>query len=248
MIKRRNNLIVFIAIMLLIPCLTAQNTGYMGKRVIANMGAEFSPAWFRPVCNINFDKEKYNYLAFNCILSPSIEVIAHKTGTAGLVYHYLKTKYNVPYTKDDYDTIYSGDIYILTDAGEAVVDLTAHGFGLFYKQYINGRAPMGPYFRFQFDGFFYKYPSSLENGYVEMKDQLFAMKLEFGNDFLLFNRLRLSTGLSFGLPFGGFKGLGYDTEFLVMTISEQPINEHARSRIFGAYWLGFTVNIGFLAF
>jgi len=106
---------------------------------------------------------------------------------------------------------------------------------------------MGPYFRFQFDGFFYQHYTSLEHT-ATASDQLFAMKLEFGNDFLLFNRLRLSTGLSFGLPFGGFKGLGYDTEFLVMTISEQPINEHARSRIFGAYWLGFTVNIGFLGF
>jgi len=248
--ERRNSLMVFIAILLLMPCLTAQNTGYMGKRIILNMGAEFSPAWRRPVCDMNFPNK---YLSFNTILSPSIEIITHRTGTAGVVYHYLKTKYNVPfsYEKLFYDD-YREEFYYKTIYEEKVNDLTSHGFGLFYKQYINGRAPMGPYLRLQFDGFFFKCPDSFEGGYVEMKDQLFAMKLEFGNDFLLFNRLRLSTGFSFGLPFGGFKALRYDNPwgdiFNWNASGYDDINEYARSRILGAYWLGFTVGIGFLTF
>ena len=248
------NTVLFIAVLLLsTPCLTAQNTGYMGKRVIFNMGAEFSPAWKRPVCNVNFQNNKY--LRFNTILSPSIEIIAHKRGTAGVVYHYLKTKYNVPYTKDDYDTSYFGNdgMYILTNEGEFKADLIAHGFGVFYKQYMkyaDGRSPIGPYIKLQFDGFFFKCPLSYGDRTITVSDKLFAAKIEIGNDFLLFNRLRLSTGFSFGVPFGGFKGLYYENDLFDFryNFDRESFNEYAKSRIFGAYWLGFTVNIGFLAF
>jgi len=263
------NTAVCIVLLCSISCLTAQNTGYMGKRVIVNMGTEFSPAWKRPnfANNPNFH---YKWYSFNYILSPGIEIIVHKRGTVGAVYHYLNTKYNTPMTKEgglwvffmpDATGKISDSIYL----DKPFVDnLTAHGFGIFYKQYMkyaDGRAPAGPYIKLQFDAFFFKCPDTYFNdrfnklsdkglAFVMVPDQLFAAKIEIGNDFLLFNRLRLSTGFSFGLPFGGFKGLYYDNELFDMlkTGSEHvPINEYARSRILGAYWLGFTVNIGFLA-
>ena len=240
---RTNKVFLFVVVLMLsIPCLTAQNTGYMGKRVSVNMGTEFSPAWKRPVCNINFDKEKYNFLAFNCILSPSIEIIATKKSTAGVAYHYLKTKYNTPrqYLEDSWfhdDTVSYDNI---------MENLTAHGFGIFYKLYPI-KAPIGPYFKFQFDGFFYQCVDSYYDRTTMMSDKLFAMKIEFGNDFLFFDRLRFSTGFSLGVPFGGFKGMHWDNTWLDYS-QRHPLHEYARSRILGAYWLGFTVNIGFLAF
>ena len=231
---------IFIVILLCLTAgLTAQNTGYMGKRVIVNMGAEFSPAWMRPI-SYN-PKFQYEWYSFNYILSPGIEIITHKTGTAGIVYHYLSTKYNTPSEESffSYENI--------------VEDLTSHGFGVFYKQYMrfaDGRAPVGPYISLQFDGFFFKCPSSYDDRTTTTTDKLFAMKIEIVNDFLLFNRLRLSTGFSFGLPFGGFSGLHYDNELfeIISDNANLPINQYARSRILGAYWLGFTVGIGFLAF
>ena len=246
--RKRNKLLIFLIFVLLMPCLTAQNTGYMGKRVIVNMGADFSPAWRRPI-NMTIQPK---YLAFNTILSPSIEIITHKGGTAGLVYHFLSTKYNTPLKEDEsftiiwIDSIYDPDLPVLTD-------LKSHGFGIFYKQYLQngrGRSPIGPYFRMQFDGFFFQCPDSYEDRTITMSDRLFAMKLEVGNDFLLFNRLRLSTGFSLGIPFGGYRGLALDNEFIgeFSNFYTKPLNEYARSRILGAYWLGFTVNIGFLAF
>jgi len=253
------NTAVCIVLLCSISCLTAQNTGYMGKRVIVNMGTEFSPAWKRPnfANNPNFH---YKWYSFNYILSPGIEIIVHKRGTVGAVYHYLNTKYNTPRTKE------GGKWFFILDTKGQISDsiyfdkpsvdnLTAHGFGIFYKQYMkyaDGRAPAGPYIKLQFDAFFFKCPDTYfyDRTFNMVPDQLFAAKIEIGNDFLLFNRLRLSTGFSFGLPFGGFKGLYYDNELFDMlkTGSEHvPINEYARSRILGAYWLGFTVNIGFLA-
>ncbi|MCL2131267.1 MAG: hypothetical protein FWH36_02240 [Lentimicrobiaceae bacterium] len=245
--QKRNSLVIVIVFVLSASCLTAQNTGYMGKRVLFNMGAEFSPAWKRPVCDVNF---KNKYLRFNCILSPSIEGIISQRGTVGVVYHYLSTKYNNPlpeeesYWEDEDGYGYYGETKY------EVRDLTAHGFGVFYKLNII-KAPIGPYLKFQFDGFFFKCPTQ-EDRSVMMTDKLFGVKVEFGNDFLLFNRLRLSTGFSLGMPFGGFKALGHENEFFdifndIIGYNEQPY-EYARSRILGAYWLGFTVNIGFLAF
>ena len=246
---KRNSLIVFMVFVLSMPCLTAQNTGYMGKKVIVNMGTEFSPAWARPNFSDNSKFQK-RWFSFNYILSPGIEIIVSKGGTAGIVYHFLHTKYNTPFKKDFDDIIWIDSNY--EKKPPVVENLSAHGFGIFYKQYIHGRAPLDTYFRFQFDGFFYKVPSSYEDRNSTITDQLFALKIEFGNDFLLFDRLRLSTGFSFGLPLGGFKGLGYDNEwgdiFNLRATSHEDIREYARSRIFGAYWLGFTVSIGFLAF
>jgi hypothetical protein len=265
-ILKRNNLLLIVVLLLLIPCLTAQNTGYMGKRVIFNMGTEFSPAWKRPACNVNFQNK---YLRFNTILSPNVEVIVHKRGTAGVAYHYLNTRYNTPMTEEGgmWLRFHNGKTIDSFYSNEPFVDgLTAHGFGIFYKQYMkfaDGRSPVGPYIKLQFDGFLFKCPdgylynrqlvqiSDKEYTFVKVSDQLFAAKIEIGNDFLLFNRLRLSTGFSFGLPFGGFKGLYYDNDifkFFKDGYEHVPINEYARSRIFAAYWLGFTVNIGFLAF
>ena len=248
--RKRNNFILFMVLLCTTSCLSAQNTGYMGKRIVFNMGAEFSPAWFRPACDINF---KNRYLRFNTILSPSVEIITSQRGTLGLVYHYLGTKYNTPLKEHEYGgIIYLDSVY--EDELPVVEDLKAHGFGIFYKAYLgNGRSPTGTYLKAQFDGFFYKCPSSYEDRTTKISDQLFAMKIEFGNDFLLFNRLRLSTGLSFGLPFGGFKGLGYDNPWMITEIfnwneEDLELRQYARSRIFGAYWIGFTVNIGFLAF
>jgi len=247
--RKRNNLIIIVFI-LSVNTLTAQNTGYMGKRMIVNMGTELSPAWRRPV----FDKPiQPNYLNFNYILSPNIEVIATKRGTAGVVYHFLNTKYDTPLAEDVKDE--HGFFVSMNDEEKypEPTDLKAHGFGIFYKQYLRyGKAPIGPYFRVQFDGFFFKSLSSYEDRtLLTVSDKMFAMKIEFGNDFLFFDRLRLSTGLSLGLPFSGYAGLSLNSPWIndLRNIdSTKPIYEYARSRILGAYWLGFTVNIGFLAF
>jgi len=157
MARRRNNFLLFVFLCFAWG-LTAQNTGYMGKRVIVNMGAELSPAWRRPVSEkLTFDSK---YLSFNAILSPNIEIIAHKTGTVGLVYHYLNTRYNTPFKEDGYFEFISLDsIY---EKPDIVEKLTAHGFGIYYKQYMrfaDGRSPMGAYIKLQFDGFFFQCPT-----------------------------------------------------------------------------------------
>jgi len=222
-------------------CLSAQNTGFMGKRFLFNMEVKFSPAWVLPNFseNPNFQGKWYS---FDYTLSPNVEFILHKKGTLGLVYHYLGTRYRTQIM----DTGYVEDDWWGNNVTYKIENLKAHGFGIFYKAYFGeARAPAGLYFKTQFDGFFFKCPNEERTG--TMSDQLFGTKIEFGNDFLFFNRLHLSTGFSLGITFGGFVGDGLFSH-LAGGFGIVPPNLDARSKILGTYWLGFTVGIGFLAF
>ena len=211
--QKRNSLIVFVVFVLSMSGLQAQNTGFMGKRVVLNMGAEFSPVFRNRIIH----EEPFKYFQFNYILSPNIEVITTKRATAGVVYHYFRTQYEPFWEESE--------------------DLTTHGFGVFYKFSIadGRRALIGSYLKAQFDGFFFECPDEAST----LSDKLFAVKVELGKDFLLFNRLHLSSGISLGMPFSGYR---------VIADAGRSASDFAKTRIFGAYWFGFTVNVGFLAF
>jgi len=210
--QKRNSLVMLVVFVLSISGLYAQNTGFMGKRVMVNMGAEFSPVFRNFYINDDF-----KYFHFNCILSPNIEVITTKRATAGVVYHHFSTEYN-PF-------------------GDEAERLKTHGFGVFYKFLIGDgrRALVGPYIKAQFDGFFFECP----DGVSTVSGNLFAVKVELGKDFLFFNRLHFSSGVAFGVPFGGYK---------TMFDNGEIVSDYAKTRLVGAYWFGLTVGVGFLAF
>jgi hypothetical protein len=250
----KNNITIgFIAIFLFsLPVLQAQNTGFMGKRFIFSMSAEVSPAWGKPSFADN-SKNWYTWHSFNYTLSPHLEVIAWRLGMAGVSYHYFKTKfYYSDHTKIT-QTRFEGEVIVSWELDYSPVrdNLEANGFGLFYKQYLGykSRAPMGTFLKLQLDGFFYKVLESDAKDAPRITDHLFALKLEFGHDLLFFNTLHLSTGLSVGLPFGGYKtfpygGLlnGYDD------ITDASVSDYAKGRIMGHYLVGFTLSIGFIPF
>ena len=242
--KKRGFLFCLI-ILLGVSILQAQNGSFMGKRFIFNMGASFSPAWIQP--SIWYDgsgDSKAPWYAFNYTLSPNIEIIAWKLGTVGVGYHFFKTKYEYEYFVPQENGSSNYYDYGSGEFKQELLDLTSHGFGVYYKQYFasRSRAPMGTFMKFQLDGFFFKYPLSYESRTMT-NGNLFAFKFELGRDFLFFNRLRFSTGLSLGIPFGGYKVL-----FDKYVFADVPIEESVKTRILGHYWLGFTVNIGLLAF
>ncbi|MDR0602876.1 MAG: hypothetical protein LBG80_01065 [Bacteroidales bacterium] len=232
------------AILLSVSFSQAQNSGFMGKRIVFNMEATFLPAWLKPNF-ANNPKYHYQWYSFNYTLSPNIECIAWKMGTAGLVYHYFTTKYDYPRnTNGNY--IIGNDP---TDIDSELETLKSHGFGIFYKQYLGSRAyaPMGSYLKLQFDGFFYKRPNdNLDRTMVN--DRLFALKIEFGQDFLFFNILRLSTGVSLGVPFGGFDTMFDEENYFFDNTGINVVERYAKGRIASHYWLGFNVGIGVIPF
>jgi len=74
---------------------------------------------------------------------------------------------------------------------------------------------------------------------------LFGFKVEYGYDFLLFDRLKLSTGISLGTTFGGYKTKMSD---LLDSFDIDGIEhiEYGKSRLLNAYWFGIKVGIGLL--
>lgn len=88
--------------------------------------------------------------------------------------------------------------------------------------------------------------------YPDLKEgnsMLFGAKAEFGYDYLFFNRLRLSFGISFGSTFGGYKAIkGFFDDFSHLDASTTSVNNFVHNRILNAYWFGLKVGVGFLAF
>jgi hypothetical protein len=256
--KMKHILVLNIVIFLFsISLLCAQNSGFMGKRVVFNVGTAFSSAWMKP----NFaDNPKYHFkwYSFNYTLSPNVEFIAWRMGIVGLSYHYFSTKYNYPSSELRNQQNDGGISVVYEDNGVSfnyktgVSNLKSHGFGVFYKQYMGSKAyaPMGSYFKLQFDGFFYKRLYSRTDKTM-VNDRLFAIKIEFGRDLLFFNILRLSTGVSLGVPFGGFNTMffeNYRGDGFFDTGEIKEMGDYAKGRILSHYWLGFTVGIGVIPF
>ena len=244
----------------------AQWYNYMGNRVMFNMEASFSPAWIRPnpvSTGWNIPEGARHYLGLNYFLYPSVELMVWEKGTVGAGYDY----YNSPFDGGD-DRVYANGYE--TTWYNIRGNVTAHGFNVYYKQYVGDRfAPLGHHFKFTFDGFFYHYqmdstvqavphgitydelPSVLNN-----KGILFGLKVDYGYDFVVANRLKLTMGFGLGTTFGGYRipidnmrdffdhfGEGGGS-------SDKPItfDNYARTRILGAYWFGLRFGVGFIAF
>ena len=240
---------------------------FLGNHVILNMEGYFSPAWLNPnpvSSGWNMSDGAKRYLGLNYILSPNIELMVWKKGTVGVGYDY----YNSPFKGSDCRLRIGYPYYGSTDWREAELsgNVIAHGFNAYYKQYLGDRfAPLGHYLKFQFDGFFYRYKMDTEGllmgiiegttepyeEIIENKGNLFGMKLEYGYDFILLNRLKLTLGASIGTTFGGYQvafARIKDRGSLYYEESTLHYDNYARSRILGAYCFGLKLGIGFIPF
>ena len=240
---------------------------FLGNHVILNMEGYFSPAWLNPnpvSSGWNMSDGAKRYFGLNYILSPNIELMVWKKGTVGVGYNY----YNSPFKGSDCRLRIGHQYYGSTDWREAELygNVVAHGFNAYYKQYLGDRfAPLGHYLKFQFDGFFYHYKMDTEGllmgiiegttepyeEIIENKGNLFGMKLEYGYDFILLNRLKLTLGASLGTTFGGYQvafSKMKDKASLYYEESTLHYDNYARSRILGAYCFGLKLGIGFIPF
>ena len=243
-----------------------QNTGYMGKHFFLNAEANFSPAYFNPNSYGKSLSGNLDYSAFNFILSPSVEAIVWKKGTVGVGYNFFTSYYIADYQiliddEPDEGNIINFYKYLFY---EPVYRIKSHGCHVFYKQYVGDTyAPLGHYLKFTFDAFFNKHvfndvlPDTLITlGYADdqrfsqtpQKSMLFGFKVEYGYDFLLFNRLKLSTGISLGTTFGGYKAKLNDWLDSYGNDDIEGIEsvEYGKSRLLNAYWFGLKIGIGIL--
>lgn len=251
---------VVLALCVAVVSLHAQNPGYMGRHVLVNAECSLSPSLKKPnplgeaLAGVVSKSSTLNYLGLNYIVSPNVEVIVWRKGTVGVGYNFFKSPFNYKCYFETENPIPEFYYYDNVVYWEGTADMTAHGFNMFYKQYV-GRtlAPMGQYFKFTFDGFFYQYkardlmlyPEDLKELETQMKgkNMLFGLKAEYGYDYLLCDFLRLSIGVSVGTTLGGYKVI--TKKYNVTGID---MDCYAKNRILGAYWFGFKLGIGFLTF
>jgi hypothetical protein len=255
-------LIILLSLIIAGGSLFSQNPGYMGRHVLVNMDVTISPSWRNPnavseaMIASGISPSTAKYFGLNYFLSPNLEVIVWRKGTVGAGYNYYKSPFVLQRSS-------SGSLFSYNyDVSEKPM-MTAHGFNVFYKQYLGSTmAPMGQYLKFTFDGFFYKYevPASammeymgyydnyyaMSNPGVEQQEptgnhQLFGFKVEYGYDYFVLNCLKLSMGVSLGTTFGGYKAIGRNSSALTIT-------DFADNRLLNAYWFGVKVGLGFLTF
>ncbi|MCQ2276659.1 MAG: hypothetical protein MJZ87_06940 [Bacteroidales bacterium] len=256
----------------------SQNIGYMGNHFIFNAEVSISPSWKNPnplseALRSHFESEHtQRYLGLNYFLSPNVEAIVWKKGTLGAGYNY----YNTP-IGEMVSRYYEGggvsDYYFVQEDYKFTGNLVAHGFNVFYKQYLGDtQAPYGLYLKFVFDGYFYHYAcnepllpntqhweenpeAAAQYDYVPVEKDgqgsIFGLKAELGYDCLFFNRLRLTMGATFGSTFGGYKWLKSKSDnslFYNDNTRFLSVNDYVRNRMLNAYWFGIKLGVGIVAF
>jgi len=235
----------------------AQNVGYRGRHFIINAECSLSPSWLRPnpmteiLNRTQMSESAKRYLGLNYLLSPNIEAIVWKNGSVGAGYLY----YNSPF---DGKMECDGVNFVSRCSFEGM--MTAHGFNLYYKHYLkNTYAPLGYFFKFELDGLFINYTcqgnsnfNAFYGRYAVGKDVQFGLRVESGYDFLFFDRLRISMGVSIGSTFGGYRLIG---DHVFEEFYEKPnfygadgVRCHARNRLLNAYWFGVNLGVGLLTF
>lgn len=242
--------IIILALLLTTASVFPQNPGFMGRHVFITGNVMLSPAWQQPNAmsrHLSNGSDLSNTLrqrslGLNYFLLPDIEVIVWRKGSIGAGYNYFTSPFKGNIIGDSYNTDFTGQ-------------MTAHGFNVYYKQYLGQtHAPFGQYLKFNFDGFFYRYSDIMpannteslaaKNLSSESKNKLFGLKVEYGYDFLFFNTLKFSIGLSLGSTFGGYKTIKINNK----NINSATVKDYADSRILGAYWFGLNCGIGVLTF
>lgn len=269
----KKSLILLCCVCLVVISNAQNNPGYLGRHVLFNMEGSLSPSWknsnvmtstLRPISNIHTQK----YLGLNYFLSPNVEVMVWNRGTVGVGYNYSQNRKDVSFFRSDGNYYLVENEYIYTFDFSTPLNITSHGFNVYYKQYLGeSKAPFGHYAKLTFDGYFYNYQANADLSsfnaefgsnfsplQAEGKGTLFGLKAEYGYDLLFFNCLRISMGVTLGTTFGGFKQIKnemVDNPFLGDLIDEQTDMTHndlVKSRILSAYWFGIKLGIGVLAF
>jgi hypothetical protein len=253
----------------------------MSKHFVVNADGWLSPCWFAPNASGSI-----GYLKFNYIFEPGIEFVVAKKAAIGAAYLYtpehkfpvrISANGTVNFKTPQY-TI-SKQFYI--DEKNYNNTFKTHGVGLYFKYYFgsNSRAPLGYFIKTEFDYFFYdytvgeidanKYIDEIPAGYKDFSYVLYpeehgkggigGLKFEVGRDFLFFNRLRVSTGIGFGLTFGGFQTNPFNENSkrkYIYDFNNYEYNkpniikptEFVNGQMLGMYWFGLRMGIGFLAF
>lgn len=216
---------------LLVLFSNAQNLGYLGKRFIFNVDCRVSPTY-----NYTNYYERDNFLSLDAAFSPNIEFILFNSGTIGVAYNFLKTRFSYDYYDED---------YLMYDFSEKNILFEAEGLGFFYKQYFRNKtdyyqAPFGVYGLVRFDIYNCNY---FTKNFGMIRNTIYGGRIEFGIDYLVYDRIRLSWGVGLGLSTANYK-----SDFYTWYMNSLTHQQMASNRFFVNYIFSNRFSIGILAF
>lgn len=215
-------------IMLLWGGAVAQNSGFMGRRVLVGVEGSFNIASFWRQAFTSSPLSEYKSIAQAL---PHVEVITHNKGVVGLFY--------------GYDPRSSTGLSSQNEVSTYQISSDIHRLDLYYKQYVgHTRAPLGSFVRFRYTNYIYNYqvdPSIRFTDGTQSKgtNYLGALHVEFGYDYFLANLVQLSWQVSVGSAFGGYKAF-FDDDLA-------PNNYVNRDLLWDSF-IGMSLGISFLAF
>lgn len=223
--------LLFVVLQLIVLLSNAQNLGFQGKRFLINVDCRVSPTY-----NFSNYFEHNNFLSLDAAFSPNIEFILFNSGTIGVAYNFLKTRFSYEYY--DFD-------YINPDFSENNVLFEAEGLGFFYKQYFRSKnnyyqAPFGVYGLLRFDIYDCNY---FTKNFGMIRNKIYGGRIEFGVDYLILNRIRLSWGVGLGLS-----NATYKSDFYSWYLDPLTHQQRASNRFFVNYIFSNRFSIGILAF
>lgn len=214
-------LILFISIPLFNQ-VHAQKVGYQGKRFLVNFDTK-----------IDLEFEELDMFELNLIpkffftYSPNVEFILFKNATVGIAANYFRDSLSLTFNNQDYNDL----------------PFTVMGAGIFYKQYLNKKndfyqAPFGLYFNLRLD--YLKYTLQFPN--FSYEDFVIGGRFEFGVDYLVWDRLRLSWGISVGITTGFFE------KYIYIIENQTEITGTLNAEISRRYGFQHKFGIGILLF
>ena len=205
------------------------NHGYLGRRFIFRAEANLLPAIMTP----NRSGEK-GVMKFDYSFNPNIEFVLNKDKSVGAGISWMKSNFELD---ENYIELFPdfGSVDVLT-------------YSIYYKNY-KAIAPLGYYYKLQFDYWTYKPNVIYGNFNYDLSIYIgtkytdpgfgFGLRLEYGKVFFVNDYIQIGTGCSAGMAFKGWAGLGdFD-----ITIPEE-IEKTLRRK----YFLGINLNVGILPF
>ncbi|MDR2840178.1 MAG: hypothetical protein LBV75_02775, partial [Paludibacter sp.] len=197
-------LIAFLLVLFTLP--TFAQVGYLGKRVVINADANFAPVLLST--SMLSDGFRVGYM-----LNPNIEFILgeHFSLGAGYLFTNGAESYSSYDDNDNYVTVAN--------------NYFAHGAGLSAKFYLKDEhAPFGTFLKLE--------GNYLVAKYMDNSLPFAGGRIEYGKDYLFFNCLRLSSGVSVGL----MRPIAHNSD---------DIDSDIISRFFFDYLVSFRIGVGF---
>lgn len=199
----------------------SQTKGFMGKRFLIQTDLYMSR-------NKEYSFNTWSIFIPRAIFTPGVEYVIGKKQSVGLSLNLFRYGFNPS----------SSIEYMYQDTLPKKLNMNGIGASLYFKKYIfkNSHAPYGSFIKFQLDvnkiGI-----DAIHFG--QLSDIIYGIKFEFGYDYMIGDRIRVSWGTYIGFTNELFRIFNTQRVNILMT---------AERKFYKDFLIGTKISIGYLTF